>query len=243
MNLILLRKEGTETETMGELYIDGSLFCYTLEDPIRDKKIKHETCIPYGEYYVKVTYSPAFKKQLPLIYNNTRTLEVEADNGDTWSGIRIHNGNFYQDTSGCILVGFGRNTIPGDTITFRGVRVSNWITNSVAATNELTSILSKEVHRLSIVYDLKHSNQPKVYYLTNPMMKDNNVYAIQKAINTALTKFMKYNPKAGDHILVEDGWFGPKTDEAVRALQFIEGLASTGVVDEAFANSTLNIKF
>lgn len=52
--------------------------------------------IPPGAYSVQLTYSPKFKKELPLIWSNT----VHKNRG-----IRIHSGNTAKDTNGCILIG------------------------------------------------------------------------------------------------------------------------------------------
>ena len=52
--------------------------------------------IPEGPYSMKLTYSPKFKKDLPLIWNG----KVSKNRG-----IRIHNGNSVKDTNGCILIG------------------------------------------------------------------------------------------------------------------------------------------
>jgi hypothetical protein len=51
---------------------------------------------PDGTYKVKVTYSPKFKRDVPIVYN---------DNVPESRGIRIHEGNVVQNTKGCILVG------------------------------------------------------------------------------------------------------------------------------------------
>lgn len=51
--------------------------------------------IPEGEYDLKVTWSPKFKKNLPLIIVPKRR------------GIRIHSGNFVSQSQGCIMVGLG----------------------------------------------------------------------------------------------------------------------------------------
>jgi hypothetical protein len=97
--------------THGELFMKSVTgkwldFCYTLEDKVRDvnfsgdfegleKKIYGETAIPFGKYDGQITYSPAFKKDLPLIKNVPN-----------FEGIRMHSGNTIKDTAGCILVGF-----------------------------------------------------------------------------------------------------------------------------------------
>lgn len=52
--------------------------------------------IPEGSYWMQLTYSPKFKKELPLIWSNT----VHKNRG-----IRVHRGNTVKDTDGCILIG------------------------------------------------------------------------------------------------------------------------------------------
>ena len=89
-----------ESYTIGKMYLNGEYFCDTLEDAIRPVKIPNETAIPAGTYKVEVTYSPRFKRNLPLL--------VDVPN---YTGIRIHNGSNKDHTSGCILVGF--NTSKG----------------------------------------------------------------------------------------------------------------------------------
>lgn len=90
--------------TVGRLFVDGKLFCNTLEDTVRDlsneKKVYGKTAIPYGEYKVIYNWSPKFGRNLP------RLLNVPA-----FEGILIHPGNTADDSAGCILV--GRNTEVG----------------------------------------------------------------------------------------------------------------------------------
>ena len=95
MELLLQRKIFTDKSTIGELFVDGVFECFTLEDVVRDdEKIKKVTAIPDGIYTVLVTWSPRFKRQLPLLINVPG-----------FDGIRIHPGNTDKDTDGCILVG------------------------------------------------------------------------------------------------------------------------------------------
>ena len=68
-------------------------------------------CIPAGTYEVRLTWSPRFKRWLPEVMNVP---------GRT--GIRIHAGNYPQNTKGCILV---------------GELFSDYIINSVQALNDL----------------------------------------------------------------------------------------------------------
>ena len=99
MKLTLQRYHFTEDYTMGLLFIDGLYFCDTIEDKFRgndlkNKKVAGETCIPYGVYDVKITYSPKYKKNMPQL------LDVPY-----FTGIRIHSGNTAKDSEGCVIVG------------------------------------------------------------------------------------------------------------------------------------------
>ena len=105
MELLLERKWLKDKYTIGNLYVNGVFFCNVLEDKIVDInkngtfdcgefKISGHTAIPYGKYDVKVTYSPKFKKELPLLLNVPH-----------FEGIRIHAGNTPEDSSGCLLLG------------------------------------------------------------------------------------------------------------------------------------------
>lgn len=98
MKLTLKRIALKPDYTIGKLYIDGKYYCDTLEDPVRDldnePKVPGKTAIPAGAYSVRVTFSPKFGRDLPLI-----------ENVPHFNGIRIHRGNTPADTAGCILVG------------------------------------------------------------------------------------------------------------------------------------------
>lgn len=106
MRITLFRIANRPTYCIGKLYIDGVYQCDTIEDTDRGlddkmdekdilkKKIKGETAIPTGVYPVYITWSPKYKKPMPLI-----------DKVKGYSGIRIHSGNTSKDTEGCLIVG------------------------------------------------------------------------------------------------------------------------------------------
>lgn len=94
LKLVVKRDPSTLKSTSGKLYLNGVFECYTLEDIERSKKIYGETAIPKGTYKVKLTYSPKYKRLMPLICDVP-----------SFAGIRIHSGNSAEDTEGCLLVG------------------------------------------------------------------------------------------------------------------------------------------
>lgn len=99
MKLFLERDIFTDKATTGRLTIGMDHECYTLEDVVRDIKIKGETAIPYGIYEIVINWSNRFQRPMPLLLNVPG-----------FDGIRIHAGNTAADTEGCILVGAGRGT-------------------------------------------------------------------------------------------------------------------------------------
>lgn len=136
MELLLKRIFRGDKYTIGHLYINGEYFSDTLEDVDREltndmseeeiKKIKvyGKTAVPTGRYKVEVTYSPKFKRHLPLL------ISVKG-----FTGIRIHSGNSHEDTLGCLLVGF--NKVKGQVI------------NSRVTSDKLTALLrncEEEIH-------------------------------------------------------------------------------------------------
>lgn len=137
MRLELRRIAKKPTYTIGRLYINEEYFCDTIEDTdrglnsymsleeVKTKKIKGKTAIPTDTYRVKITYSPRFKKDMPLIENVVG-----------FDGIRIHSGNTAEDTEGCIIV--GENKVVGKVI------------NSKETYNKLFSILLQDKNNLRI---------------------------------------------------------------------------------------------
>lgn len=122
MELTLNRIFLGSSATIGELWVNDTHLCDTLEDRVRPEgeKVYGKTAIPEGTYEMVLSYSPRFKKILPEILNVPN-----------FTGIRIHSLNKAEDSEGCIGVGEwnGKDT--------------NWISNSRIAFNELMSLLQK----------------------------------------------------------------------------------------------------
>lgn len=134
----IARKDGY---TIGRMSLNGVYFCDTLEDTDRglntamsvdeilSKKRKGITAIPTGNYDVILTFSPRFKRVLPLL------LSVKG-----YEGVRIHAGNTAEDTEGCLLV--GENKAKGQVL------------NSRATLEKLMSVLlecEKRKEKISII--------------------------------------------------------------------------------------------
>lgn len=133
MKIQVKRRYFGKEYTIGTMSIDGVRFCDTLEDVNRDlnhngkfdgneSKVYGETCIPFGTYDVALTYSPKFRRKLPLLLNVP-----------SFEGIRIHRGNTKNDTAGCILV--GENKVKGKVI------------NSTPYEQELVARIAKAVDK------------------------------------------------------------------------------------------------
>lgn len=136
MEITVNRAWKREGYTIGTLSIDGKRlgdgkhYCCTLEDTDRGLaqdmtlnkilflKKPHVTAIPRGRYEVMMTYSPRFKRYLPLV-----------NDVPGYSGVRIHAGNSAEDTDGCILV--GENTAKGKVLNSR-----HWLAIVVGRINE-----------------------------------------------------------------------------------------------------------
>ena len=118
--LILIRDIRADEAVLGRLYHNGSLVCYTLENAA--------TLIPCGDYRVQNSQSPKFKRELPLIYNG---------NVPASRGIRIHRGNTFKDSQGCVLVGMGRDV------------KKNFITESANA-EIMVTMICRNNHELTI---------------------------------------------------------------------------------------------
>jgi len=107
MRLHLQRRYKGPNYTIGTLFVNGTYFCDTLEDVVRnlstEAKIPGRTAIPAGTYKVILNRSPKFQRDLPRLQNVP-----------FFEGILIHRGNTPEHTDGCILV--GENKVKGQVI-------------------------------------------------------------------------------------------------------------------------------
>lgn len=108
MRLRVQRRPSGISSTIGELcqVLDSGLlserWCYTLEDVVRERpgipvaqwKIHGSTAIPEGTYRLELTPSARFNALMPQL------IDVPG-----FTGIRIHTGNTFAQTEGCLLVG------------------------------------------------------------------------------------------------------------------------------------------
>lgn len=109
MEILLKREWLTDNSSVGELYINGVMQCFTLEDKDRGLtqsmtlaqvtalKQYGQTAIPKGRYQVVIQYSEKHQRDLPTLLNVT-----------DFAGVEMHPGNTAIDTLGCILVGCSR---------------------------------------------------------------------------------------------------------------------------------------
>ena len=106
MEITIKRIAKRNDYTIGHLSVNNQYFCDTLEDSDRGLtsamsrldiakiKVKCQTAIPTGRYRIIFTYSPKFRRRMPLL------LDVPG-----FDAIRFHYGNTAADSEGCILVG------------------------------------------------------------------------------------------------------------------------------------------
>lgn len=101
MEILVERYDFTDSQTWGKMFVDGELFCDTLEDKDRelencgcDCKVYAKTAIPRGKYKVTVHWWQKYNNFFGLLWNVP-----------CFTGIYIHGGRNEYDSAGCILIG------------------------------------------------------------------------------------------------------------------------------------------
>lgn len=124
MKLLLDRKYKKTDYTIGLLYVDGKLFCNTIEDTDRGlkqnmplsqiKSLKQYgiTAIPTGTYKIRMDIkSPKYSTSSWYIRVCNGAKVPRLENVPGFDGVLIHTGNTAKDSSGCLIV--GKNTAKG----------------------------------------------------------------------------------------------------------------------------------
>lgn len=123
MKLLLDRKWKKDTYTIGRLFVDGVLFCNTVEDKdrglkqtdslatIQSKKVYAETAIPTGTYTIRMDIKSSKYSTYSWYKNLCGGFMPRLENVPGFIGILIHPGNSALDSAGCIIP--GKNTKVG----------------------------------------------------------------------------------------------------------------------------------
>ena len=144
MELILIRKHDSHKSTVGHLYIDGKLFCATLEDTFRHNKIKNETRIPAGHYKIELRKDSPKARRYQTNYGTNGMLWLKGV--PDFEYIYIHIGNDEDDSSGCVLVG----SIIQESI--KAGKIDLKILDSTNTYKELWSMVAPEIENNQPVY-------------------------------------------------------------------------------------------
>ena len=120
MKIRVERRWPKETYTIGRLYVDGFLFCNTLEDRdrglkqtdhpdyIKARKVYAETAIPKGTYEVTMDVTSPKYSAVAWYWRLCRGKMPRLLKVPGFEAILIHPGSTARDSAGCLLV--GKNT-------------------------------------------------------------------------------------------------------------------------------------
>jgi len=99
VSLVLIRDTFTKESIIGKLYVDGEMFCDTLELPYKDNQ-RRISSIPMGVYNVRLRYprESGTRDYLHLLIQDVPNRDF----------ILVHRGNKSSDSRGCVLVGLKR---------------------------------------------------------------------------------------------------------------------------------------
>lgn len=108
MRLRVVRYNSESDFTLGMLIdeTEGRKFlCYTLEDEHRETKVKGETRIPEGTYFVTLRTTGGFHSRYTQKYGDMHKGMLWVRDVPGFEYILIHTGNTDEHTEGCLLVG------------------------------------------------------------------------------------------------------------------------------------------
>jgi len=113
MRLELNRVKDDGVTTLGTFNVDGEFECFAIEDTTREVKVVGETCIPTGEYEIKLRDAGGMTKKYASRYDfHEGMLWLQDVPGFKW--VYIHTGNKASHSEGCILVNDMCDSTTGD---------------------------------------------------------------------------------------------------------------------------------
>jgi len=131
VKLIRQKKKENVAGQPGKLYVDGKMFCYTLELDWRQNQTDI-SCIPTGIYECKKG-----------IHHGAKVYEVpELQNVPERKDVEIHIGNFLTDIKGCILLGKE----------LKIYKNKYWVKTSTVIFNKFMDKINEEDFLLEITY-------------------------------------------------------------------------------------------
>jgi hypothetical protein len=141
MYLELKRIEENNKQTIGHLFVrnqDGGVLSIfsTLELPYRENKVQ-KSCIPTGKYQVVKRWSLKYGSHFHILDVTGRSM------------ILIHKGNYYNQTLGCVLIGYYHSDINADGMLD--------VVSSTIAMNALNALITQKITYMEVssVYDLE----------------------------------------------------------------------------------------
>ena len=155
MIITLLRTIVTSRETVGQLLLGDKHLCYTIEPPLVPNAVHPKGAIPFGWYKLSVTFSPHFKRELPLLAMVPGFV-----------GIRLHAGNNHRHTAGCVLVGEQlTEPMSAETGEYR-------LLNARKAETEITELIKTKMR-----------NEEVYLYVTNAERRNAELHALTKGVD------------------------------------------------------------
>lgn len=114
VNIKIIRVAEGKNSTLSHLYI-GSLFCcYLLEDSIGREKIQGLTCIPEGDYRLRLNSWAGMNAHYAPKYPRLHQGMIEITEIPNYRLVFIHIGNYHTQTAGCPLTGSYWQRLDGD---------------------------------------------------------------------------------------------------------------------------------
>lgn len=100
--------------TVSRVLVNERHVCFGLEDEYREHKVAGETRIPAGIYDIRLRKTGGFHNRYSKRFPTFHRGMLQVMNVPDYEYVLIHCGNTDEDTSGCLLLGNGAYTGPGN---------------------------------------------------------------------------------------------------------------------------------